>query len=156
MTISTSLARLSRFCAALLLCAASLAFVAGAQAGDSDDKVAAAADTPAPVKNGELVFHGNYCGVGNRAGADPIDALDAACMHHDACTPSGKVQSCACNAKLVEETGAIMQDPTQSSELKALASLTGTAAAAGMVLCAPTALPPLTNASSPATPINRE
>ena len=139
MIMPESFVRLRR-CGALLLCAASIAFVVGAKAAESSAKVAAAADTPDAVKNGELVFHGNYCGIGNRSGAEPIDALDVACMHHDACTPSGGIPSCACNAKLVEEAGAIVQDTTQPSELKALASLTGTAAAAGMVVCTPTAV----------------
>jgi hypothetical protein len=140
MTTSKSFfSQLRRCCAAFLLCAASLAFMIGAQAGEREDKRAAAADTPSVVKHGELVFHGNYCGVGNRAGADPIDALDVACMHHDACTPSGGIQTCACNARLVEEAGAIVQDPRQPAELKSLATLIGAAAAAGMTLCAPTA-----------------
>ncbi|UZE47334.1 hypothetical protein [Rhodopseudomonas sp. P2A-2r] len=149
MTTSKSLfPRLRRSVAAFMLCAASLAFMTGAQAGERDDKLAAAADTPAAVKHGELVFHGNYCGVGNRAGADPIDALDVACMHHDACTPSGGIQSCACNARLVDEAGAIVRDPRQSPELKSLATLIGAAAAAGMTLCAPTA-----NVATPAAQV---
>jgi hypothetical protein len=136
---TTLFSRTQRFCALLLVGTTFLCLLASAQAGELEDKRAAAADTPAVVKNGELVFHGNYCGVGNRAGADPIDALDAACMHHDACTPSGGIQTCACNGRLVEEAGAIVQDPRQSAELKSLATLVGAAAAAGMTLCAPTA-----------------
>jgi hypothetical protein len=132
--------RLQRRGAVVLLCAASLIVVTEAQAGDREDKIAASADTPDAVKHGELVFHGNYCGVGNRKGADPIDALDEACMHHDACTPTGKIQSCACNARLAEEALAITRDPAQPAELQALASLTATAATAGMVMCAPAAL----------------
>jgi nitroreductase len=141
MTTSKNLfSRLRRSVAVFMLFAASLGLMSGAQAGEREDKQAAAADTPAAVKHGELVFHGNYCGVGNRAGADPIDALDVACMHHDACTPSGGIQSCACNARLAEEAGAIVQDPRQSPELKSLATLVGAAAAAGMTLCAPSAV----------------
>jgi hypothetical protein len=129
-----------RFCAIILLCAATFGGASGARADDRDAKIAATRDMPDAVKNGELVFHGNYCGVGNRAGAEPIDALDVACMHHDACTPTGKVQSCACNARLAEEAGAVARDPTQTAELKSLATLTATAATAGMALCLPAAL----------------
>ena len=139
--------------AIFLLFAATFALATGASADDRDVRAAAAMDTPAALKNGELVFHGNYCGAGNRAGAEPIDALDVACMHHDACTPTGKVQSCACNAKLAEEAGAVALDPTQSAELKSLATLTATAATAGMALCVPAALiPGRTAAAAPAPP----
>lgn len=141
-----------RLCAITLLFAASFAAVTGAAADERDIKAAAAIDTPAALKNGELVFHGNYCGPGNRAGAEPIDALDVACMHHDACTPTGKVQSCACNAKLAEEAAAVARDPTQTAELKSLATLTATAATAGMALCVPDALLGRTNAAAPAAP----
>ena len=142
-----------RFGAMILLCAATCALAPSAMATERDVKAAAAVDTPAPLKNGELVFHGNYCGAGNRAGAEPIDALDVACMHHDACTPTGKVQSCACNAKLAEEAGAVALDPTQTAELKSLATLTATAATAGMALCVPAALiPGRTAAAAPVPP----
>jgi hypothetical protein len=129
-----------RCCAIILLFAATFALVTGVRADERQDKVAASVDTPDAVKHGELVFHGNYCGVGNRAGTEPIYALDMACMHHDACTPTGKAQSCACNARLAEEAGAVARDPTQTAELQSLATLTATAAAAGMVLCVPAVL----------------
>jgi hypothetical protein len=126
--------------AIILLSAAIVASAPDARAGEHEVKKAAAIDTPDAVKHGELVFHGNYCGVGNRAGADPIDALDVSCMHHDACTLTGKVQSCACNAKLAEEAGAVALDPKQTAELKSLATITATVATAGMVLCVPAPL----------------
>jgi hypothetical protein len=125
-----------RCCTAVLLCASfSNASVPAAQAGELDDRRAAAIDTPEAVSHGELVFHGNYCGPGNRSGAKPVDALDVACMHHDACTPSGKIQSCACNSRLVEEATAVAQDPAQPAALQSLATLTAAAATAGLVLC---------------------
>ena len=128
--------RWTRYCAAFLLCASlSNGFVLAAQAGELDDRRAAAIDTPEAVSHGEFVFHGNYCGLGNRAGAKPVDALDVACMHHDACTPSGKIQSCACNARLVEEANAVAHDPAQTAALQSLATLTAAAATAGLGLC---------------------
>ena len=137
MITSTTLFRHGqRFCTAVLLFAASIALFTGGHAGELDDRSAAVIDTPKAVSNGELVFHGNYCGLGNRARAAPVDALDRACMHHDACTPSGKIPSCACNARLVEEASAVARDPAQPAELQLLASLTATAAAAGLPLCA--------------------
>lgn len=70
------------------------------------------------------VFHGNYCGVGNNGpGLPPIDALDAACMHHDACTPTGRLPSCACNARFLHETRAVSVSPAQPDDLKALATV---------------------------------
>lgn len=141
-----------RCCAIILICAATVASVTGAKAEEREDKIAAAKDTPDALKHGELVFHGNYCGVGNRAGAEPIDALDVACMHHDACTPTGKVQSCACNARFAQEAGAVARDPTQTAELQSLAALTATAATAGMALCMPAALVGERTADLPSAP----
>jgi hypothetical protein len=137
---NTLLLRAQRCCAIVLLCAVAVTLMSTARAGEREDEIAASADTPDAIKHGELVFHGNYCGLGNRKGAAPIDALDEACMHHDACTPTGKIQSCACNARLAEEAAAVATDPRQTPELKALASLTATAAGAGSVICAPGAL----------------
>lgn len=135
-TSSTPFRHGQRCYTAVLLFVASTALFTGGHAGELDDRSAAVIDTPKAVSNGELVFHGNYCGLGNRARAAPVDALDRACMHHDACTPSGKIPSCACNARLVEEAGAVARDPAQPAELQLLASLTATAAAAGFALCA--------------------
>ena len=120
-----------------MLCAVGLAAATGARADEMDDRIAATQNMPDALKNGELVFHGNYCGTGNRSGSDPIDALDLACMRHDACTPTGKVQSCACNARFAKEAGAVARDSRQPAELRSLATLTATAATAGMVLCLP-------------------
>lgn len=69
------------------------------------------------------VFHGNYCGIGdNGPGLPPTDALDSACMHHDACTPSGGIPSCECNANFRRETHAVAVSPDEPDDLKALAS----------------------------------
>jgi hypothetical protein len=47
-----------------------------------------------------MLIHGNYCGPGNNAPLPPIDALDAACARHDACTPDGALAPKACNLRL--------------------------------------------------------
>jgi hypothetical protein len=80
-----------------------------------------------------LLFHGNYCGHGNRPGTRPIDDLDAACMRHDACAPSEGLPSCPCNARLQHEAAAVAQDPAQPSHIQFLAS--ATAAGAALLLC---------------------
>lgn len=70
-----------------------------------------------------LLLHGNYCGPGNKAPKPPIDALDAACDRHDACTPSGGLPSPACNARLQRDADLIANDPRQPDDLRALAGV---------------------------------
>jgi hypothetical protein len=91
---------------------------------------------PAVATNGATLIHGNYCGAGNRPGKPPIDALDLACMNHDACSPTGGMPTCECNLRLRDEAFAVSRDPRQTPELRSLASLT--AAAATVMLCNPT------------------
>lgn len=91
---------------------------------------------PAVATDGATLIHGNYCGAGNRPGKPPIDALDLACMNHDACSPTGGVPTCECNARLRDEAAAVSRDPRQAPELRSLASLT--AAAATVMICNPT------------------
>lgn len=77
---------------------------------------------PLAIPRGALVFHGNYCGPGNRGpGLPPVDALDRACMHHDACTPSGGLPACACNDRLRREAAAVSGSPRQPQDLRSLA-----------------------------------
>ncbi|WP_026190754.1 hypothetical protein [Methylobacterium sp. WSM2598] len=84
-----------------------------------------------PLIDGSLVFHGNYCGPGDRGpGRPPVDALDRACMHHDACTPAGGVPSCACNARLQREATAVARSRRQPADLRDLAALVAQGAAA--------------------------
>ncbi|AWN43738.1 hypothetical protein [Methylobacterium durans] len=70
-----------------------------------------------------LLLHGNYCGPGNNGPLAPIDALDAACARHDACTPDTGMASRACNARLQREAETISRDPRQPDDLRALAGL---------------------------------
>jgi hypothetical protein len=77
-----------------------------------------------PLPHGPaLLLHGNYCGPGNNAPLPPIDALDAACARHDACTPDGALASKACNLRLQREADLISHDPRQPDDLRALAGL---------------------------------
>ena len=84
---------------------------------------------PAPGLDRPLLVHGNYCGPGNNAPLPPIDALDAACARHDACTPSGRLPSKACNIRLEREAAAIARDPRQAKDVRAMAGLVSTSIA---------------------------
>jgi hypothetical protein len=125
--------RLGHFFVALLLASAIITATTMAQAGKLASRLPVASDSRAAKV--AMLFHGNYCGVGSRAGTAPVDVLDAACMRHDACTPSGGIPSCACNARLQVESTAIAQDAHQPPELQFLASMT--AAGAGLMICSP-------------------
>lgn len=105
----------------------------------------AASNNPAVATNGATLIHGNYCGAGNRPGKPPIDALDLACMNHDACTPTGGIPTCDCNERLRDEAAAVARDPRQAPELQSLAALT--AAAATAMICKP-----VINAVAPPAP----
>jgi hypothetical protein len=92
--------------------------------------------TPAPAEPPSIggqktLVHGNYCGPGNNAPLPPIDALDAACARHDACTPGHGMPSPRCNARLRREADAIARDPRQPPDLRAMAGFV--AAGAGML-----------------------
>lgn len=78
---------------------------------------------PAPDLGSGLVFHGNYCGPGSRGrGRRPVDALDAACARHDACTPPpGALASCGCNARLQREAAAVAMSPRTPDDTRAAA-----------------------------------
>jgi hypothetical protein len=78
---------------------------------------------PAAGLDRPLLVHGNYCGPGNNAPLPPIDALDAACARHDACSPTGGLPSKACNLRLEREASAIARDSRQSPDLRAMAGL---------------------------------
>ena len=78
---------------------------------------------PAAFGGPKILIHGNYCGPGNNAPLPPIDALDAACARHDACTPEGGLPSPACNLRLQRDAALISRDPRQSQNLRSLAGL---------------------------------
>ncbi|WP_019903999.1 hypothetical protein [Methylobacterium sp. 77] len=108
-----------------------------------------------------MLIHGNYCGPGNNAPLPPIDALDAACARHDACTPDGGLPTKACNLRLQREAALVSRDPHQPDELRSLAGLISVgasmmmadrgASAAPAVAPAPTATPVSHDVASPET-----
>lgn len=76
-----------------------------------------------------MLLHGNYCGPGNNAPAAPVDALDAACARHDACTPDGGLPSKACNLRLQVDAERVATDPRQPEDIRMMAGLVATGAA---------------------------
>lgn len=84
---------------------------------------------PGAMGGPKMLIHGNYCGPGNNAPLPPIDALDAACARHDACTPNGGMASRACNARLEREADVISRDPRQPADVRAMAGFVAAGAA---------------------------
>ncbi len=123
-------------CVALLVFGGAAVVTGSVSAQDAASTRRSLTGNAAVATNGATLIHGNYCGSGNIPGKPPIDALDLACMSHDACTPSGGVPSCECNIRLRDEAMAVSRDPRQAPELRSLASLT--AAAASVMICNPT------------------
>jgi hypothetical protein len=99
------------------------------------------AQTIGSVRPAASLIHGNYCGPGNNAPAAPVDALDAACARHDACTPDDGPATKPCNFRLQREAEAISRDPSQSDDLRALAGLVSVGAAMMLSSREPEALP---------------
>ncbi len=81
------------------------------------------------VRRPTMLIHGNYCGPGNNAPLAPIDALDAACARHDACTPDDAFPSKACNMRLQAEAGRVADDPRQPEDLRMMAGFVAAGAA---------------------------
>jgi hypothetical protein len=96
-----------------------------------------------PAANGgpKLLIHGNYCGPGNNAPLPPIDALDAACARHDACTPDVGLPSKACNLRLEHEAEAVARDPRQPKDIRSLANFVASFAASAPSDAARTVVP---------------
>ena len=90
------------------------------------------------LPKGALVFHGNYCGPGSRgAGLPPVDALDRACMHHDACSPPvGRgLPTCSCNDELEREASLVAHSPRVREDLRSTAEFV--AMGAKVLACEP-------------------
>jgi hypothetical protein len=102
------------FTTAAVLVLGLAAYAAGARAQDIVP--------PSTSGRGAILIYGNYCGPGNRGpGYRPIDALDLACAHHDACSTepaSGVLTSCACNRRLEVEAGLVARDPRSPAQTR--------------------------------------
>ena len=84
-----------------------------------------------PDGEGALLFHGNYCGPGNR-GLDkaPIDELDAACRSHDLCYGSAPITTCSCNAGLARDASKVALSPKTEPDVAVLAGVVANGALA--------------------------
>jgi hypothetical protein len=78
--------------------------------------------SPTGLQQPAALFHGNYCGLGNNAPWPPVDALDAACARHDACTPPGGLPARACNLRLQWDADRVARDPRQPDDIRTLAA----------------------------------
>ncbi|WP_457108023.1 hypothetical protein [Methylobacterium sp. P5_C11] len=89
---------------------------------------------PGSAGHGGILIYGNFCGPGSRGpGYPPIDALDRACAHHDACYPepaSGRLPTCACNGRLQREAGTVARDPRAPAQTRQTAQFISDFAAA--------------------------
>ncbi len=133
LTSSARHSRLGHRYLVFFLCACfAMTIITEAQSRQLQTKQSPASDR-SHIDRGAYLFHGNYCGLGNRPGTRPVDALDAACMRHDSCVPSEGLPSCACNVRLQQEAAAVASDPAQSPDIQFLASVT--AAGAALLLC---------------------
>ncbi|WP_342163913.1 hypothetical protein [Methylobacterium sp. SD21] len=106
---------------------------------------------PAAFGGPKMLIHGNYCGPGNNAPLPPIDALDAACARHDACTPQGGFPSRACNQRLQREAEMISRDPRIPEKERAMAEVI--AMGAGAIPTSPDNGPTATGTLTPAAGI---
>lgn len=104
---------------------------------------------PAAFGGPKMLIHGNYCGPGNNAPLPPIDALDAACARHDACTPQGGLPSRACNLRLQREAEMISRDPRIPEKERAMAGMI--AIGAGAIPTSPDVAPVSTGSIGRAT-----
>ncbi len=102
--------------------------ISGSKAGGpaNDLNPGGRAEPPAQPKGdlgrvvaGKELFHGNYCGKGQRGeGLPPTDDLDAACMRHDACYDAAGYSSCTCDVTLKREAAALSDSPSASLEVR--------------------------------------
>lgn len=118
----TQFPRRARFAAVLALSLAGI--------GSASAETGALPQTPRPA----LLIHGHYCGPGNDGmEVAPVDALDAACRKHDACTPDGGLPSCGCNRTLKRDAARLAASPLVPEEERAMAGLV--ARATDLMLC---------------------
>ena len=115
----------------LLALAGALAAVLAQPAAAQGLLPPAGANPVEPLLHGQLVYHGNYCGPGNKGvHPAPVDALDAACMRHDACVKDFEIPSCGCNARLADEAAAVAADPAAPADEREAADFTARCAKA--------------------------
>lgn len=79
-------------------------------------------DVGATVAGSDL-YHGNYCGRGDRGpGLPPVDELDAVCKRHDDCYTRAGRRSCQCDQQLKRDALAVAELRNLSREVRARAA----------------------------------
>jgi len=95
---------------------------------------AGAQELQAQTARPKLLIHGHYCGPGNDGpGVTPVDALDAACMRHDACTPDVGLPTCGCHQRLKREASLVAASPRQPDDVRMMAGFV--AQGSDMMVC---------------------
>lgn len=74
------------------------------------------AQPPAPL------FHGHWCGAGDRNRAAPVDAFDAACRAHDLCYERVGRNACSCDRVFLRATARLVKDPSTDESIRGKAA----------------------------------
>lgn len=83
-----------------------------------------AQEIPGQSMRPKMLIHGHYCGPGNDGpGIAPVDALDTACMRHDACTPDVGLPTCGCHRQLKRAASLIATSSRQPEDIRMMAGL---------------------------------
>ena len=91
--------------------------------GDKRAKDKPAGGSVIDTATGSDLYHGNYCGKGDRGpGRDAADELDAACKRHDACYDRLGRDACECDNALRGEALGVAQLTRLSREVRARAA----------------------------------
>jgi len=68
------------------------------------------------------LFHGHWCGAGDRDRAAPVDAFDAACRAHDLCYERVGRNACSCNRAFLKATARLVKDPGTEESIRSKAA----------------------------------
>src|SRR5690606_1532637 len=68
------------------------------------------------------LFHGNWCGAGDRNRSSPVDALDAACRAHDLCYERSGRNACTCDKALLRATARLIRNPQVEEAIRSKAA----------------------------------
>lgn len=90
--------------------------------GDDRARVQLPEGDAAAAIAGTNLYHGNFCGAGNRGDdVPPTDELDAACKRHDECFDATN-RACSCNEPLRRDAYRVSELKSASRELRARAA----------------------------------
>src|SRR5947208_15457135 len=108
---------LERSCVVFVLCAGViLTAMAEARSGEFHSKQSIGGNGH-HIDDGGWLFHGNYCGPGNRPGTRPVDALGAAFLPYGACGRFNAAPRCTCNGRPQSSGTAGAAGPAQHEDI---------------------------------------